>query len=89
MNVFQFWDIDCQVRQAGPSDCTINCGTVTVNEVIEDQSGNGKACVDTTYSCQPGDGQCPKGIPFQTFSCVLIYELPIWISLEFLVNTFD
>jgi len=52
-------DVDCEVRQAGASDCTASCGTVVVSDVIIPQSGNGAACGQTSYSCKPGDGECP------------------------------
>jgi len=51
------------VRKAGASDCTSSCGTVTVSEVLVPRVGNGAACVDTTYSCQPGNGQCRVTVP--------------------------
>jgi len=51
-------DVDCKVRQADASDCPDTCGTVIVNEVLVARRGNGAACVSTSYSCQPGDGQC-------------------------------
>jgi len=52
-------NVDCEVEQVGPDGCTDQCGTVTGSNVITDQSGNGAACVDTTYECQSGDGACP------------------------------
>jgi len=63
-------DVDCVIRQAVASDCTSSCGYVTVSDVVIAQSGNGAACVDTTYTCQPGDGQCPDCVDLAEGSLV-------------------